>query len=74
MAAVRPPDPHVVEVIRELCERRGVRYASLKLKFAQGTIARLAAGLPVSEGVALLSKLRVQKLEAKQEAKAPCPE
>jgi hypothetical protein len=58
---VKPPDPNVVAFVREQVERFGVRPTSRRLKFSDSTVAKLAAGLPVSEGIDALATMRVQR-------------
>jgi hypothetical protein len=59
----KPADPNVVAYIRAQVERFGVRPVGRRLKFSDSTVAKLAAGLPVSEGISTLARLRVQRLE-----------
>lgn len=65
---VRQADPHVVAYIKALVEKQGVRPVGRKLRFADATVARLCAGLPVTEGVAHLALIRVRQMERDEAA------
>lgn len=60
--------------LRAYVDRHGLFKASKKLKFAEGTIARLVAGLSHHSNTRELMELRLDKLEAEDreadEAKA----
>lgn len=59
----RKPDPLVVEYVRREAERTSVRDVAKRLRFAQGTICRLAAGLPVTEGTDELARIRIERAQ-----------
>jgi hypothetical protein len=54
--------PEVTSRIRTMVDRDGVRPVGRKLRLADATVARLAAGLPVTEGVAALATQRLAEL------------
>lgn len=60
---VRPANAHVTAWVRREVEAKGVRPTGRKLQFSDSTIAKLASGLPVSEGIAVLAEQRISHLE-----------
>lgn len=59
--AARPvkPDPVVSARVRALVDAHGMRGASRRLHLAEGTVARLVGGLPVTQGTELLARTRL---------------
>jgi hypothetical protein len=57
--------PEITSQIRAMVERDGVRPVGRTLRLADATVARLAAGLPVTEGVAELAKQRLAAIQEK---------
>lgn len=56
------PKVETVAYVRDRVERYGVRPTGVLRRFSDSTIAKLAAGLPVSRSVAKLSQIRVDRL------------
>ena len=64
MARPVRPDPEIRNLVCALVERTSISEAGRQLRMADATIARLAGGLPVTEGTALLAAQRLRGLIA----------
>lgn len=64
MARPVRPDPEIRKLVRALVERTSISEAGRQLRMADATIARLAGGLPVTEGTALLAAQRLHDLSS----------
>ncbi len=62
MAAAVRPSKELTKRIRTLVERTSVPETGRRLKLADATVARLAGGLPVTEGTALMATMRLAEL------------
>lgn len=62
MAKLQHPDPEISVRVRSLIEGSSMAEAARRLDLAEATVARLAAGLRVTPGTALLAKAKLDKL------------
>jgi|GEM_PF-5986701 len=58
-----PTPPEIAAKVRAFIDADGVRPTGRRLRLADATISRLAAGLPVHEGTALVIRQRLESLE-----------
>jgi hypothetical protein len=63
MARPARPDPVLVAGVRQLIDATSLAEAGRRLHLADATTARLAAGLPVTEGTVLVVEKRLRELE-----------
>lgn len=66
MARPQKPPQELVNSVRALVDRTSISEVGRQLRLAEATIARLAGGLPVTEGTALVAAQRL--LEVQDEA------
>jgi hypothetical protein len=64
MARPVKPDPELVARVRELVEQTSISEAGRRLRMADATIARIAGGLPVTEGTAAVIAQRLSEAQA----------
>lgn len=64
MARPVRPDPEIIARIRALVDTTSISEAGRRLRLADATVARLAGGLPVSEGTILVAAQRLNETEA----------
>ena len=64
MAQPVKPDPEIIQRVRDLVERTSLSQVGRRLRMADATVARLAAGLPVTEGTAAVVAQRLAAAEA----------
>lgn len=62
------PDPAIVQRVRLLVEKTSISEVGRRLHMADATVARLAGGLPVSEGTVLVAEKRLPAAEAAEAA------
>jgi hypothetical protein len=62
MPAPVPANPQLVEKIQRLVASTSISRIARRLRLADATVARLAGGLPVAEGTALIATLRLAEL------------
>jgi len=63
MAKPVRPVPEIVARVRALVERTSLSVAGRRLRIADATVARLAGGLPVTEGTAMIVAQRLPAAE-----------
>jgi hypothetical protein len=64
MARPVKPDPELVARVRQLVEATSISEAGRRLRMADATIARIAGGLPVTEGTAAVIAIRLDETKA----------
>lgn len=62
MAKPVRPDPVVSAQVRALVDSTSMAEAARRLDFAEATVARIVAGLPITPGTDLLAKARIAGL------------
>ncbi|MDQ2645068.1 MAG: hypothetical protein M3020_14725 [Myxococcota bacterium] len=63
MARPIPPNPDIAARVRALVAETSLAEAGRRLRLADATVARLAGGLPVTEGTALVAAQRLNEQE-----------
>jgi hypothetical protein len=61
MAAPVRPDPDLTARVRALVDSTSISEVGRRLHLADATVARLAGGLPVSEGTVLVAAQRLSE-------------
>ncbi len=56
------PDTELVERVRSIVARTSIAAAARQLGFAEATVARIAGGLRVTPGTALLAQRKLDEL------------
>lgn len=64
MASPVRPSAEIIARVRALVDTTSLSEAGRRLRLADATVARLAGGLPVSEGTILVVASRLQQAEA----------
>lgn len=55
----KPPNPVLAARVRALVERTSISEVGRRLRMADATVARIAGGLPVTEGTAAVAAARL---------------
>jgi len=69
--AMTRPDQDLSKAVHELVTTTSMAAAARSLRFSEATIARIAAGLPITEGTAALARQRLSEGNTPSSAPAP---